>query len=181
MNNFLKQLLLSFLITTFIWTSSGYTQEKKGKFKYNLRELVLPSEVKTIGKSSGSIFYSPSVKGKVLIPVHFWGEVSKSGLHFLPIDTNFINGLSLAGGPTAGADLEIIKLTRKSEKGEYKSQFFDLSKGGSSLAHEFKLKPDDTVFIKTSRFYEDRSYYTSLTGVIATVLSSIILYREVRK
>ena len=78
------------------------------KSNYNIRQLALPSEVEDIGKSSGSIYYSPSIKGKVLIPVHFWGSVKKTGLHFIPVDTNLISGISLAGGP-AGLSEEILR------------------------------------------------------------------------
>ena len=173
------------LLCTICWslTFSNIAWAKKTKKKsleYNLRELVLPSEVQKMGKTSGSIFYSPTIKGKVLIPVHFWGEVTKSGLHFVPIDSTLINALSLAGGPTGKANLEEIKLTRRSGSGKVDTTMFDLSEGGEGKTLEFKMKPDDTIFIKKSTFSEDRAYYTSLTGVIATVLSSILLYREVQ-
>lgn len=155
--------------------------KKEKKVEFNLRKLVLPSEVQSIGKNSGSIYYSPTVKGKVLIPVHIWGEISKSGLHFIPIDTTLINGISLAGGPTGSAELENIKLTRKGPNGVFNNQKFDISTGGDRDIHNYKLKPDDTIFIKRSRFNEDRAYYTSLTGVIATILSSVLLFKEVQK
>lgn len=147
---------------------------------YDIRQLALPSEVKDLGKSTGSIYYSPSVKGKVLIPVNVWGDVGRTGLHFVPVDTTLVLGLSLAGGPSAHANLAEVKLNRI-EKGQAKTYNFDLSKGGDLNAQAFALKPGDTLFVENDKFYENRAYYTSLIGVIATILSSVLLYREVKK
>ncbi len=146
----------------------------------SLNEFALPSEVKDLKKTSGSIYYSPTSRGKVLIPVHFWGEIARSGLHYIPVNTNIIKGLSMAGGPKADANLTSVKLTRNLD-GSLKEYKYDLSSGGDSNSYMTKLKPGDTVFVAKSRFFENRAYYTGLIGVIATVLSSILLYREVKK
>jgi hypothetical protein len=181
MNNLMKQLLLSFISLNLL-LSPAVVWAKKGKTsKYNLQKLVLPSEVDGIGKSSGSIFYSPSIKGKVLIPVHMWGEIGRSGLHFVPIDTTLISGLSLAGGPSGTAKLEEVKVTRKLTSGKYEDRIFDISSGGREDAYSYKLKPDDTIYLKKDRFDANRSYYTSLIGVAVTILSSVLIFRQVEK
>lgn len=150
------------------------------KDQYNLQELALPSEVQGVNKATGSIYYSPSVKDKVLMPVHVWGQINKSGLHFVPLDTNIVKGLSLAGGPTASAKLSNIKLTRN-QSGELKDYYFNLSDGGDAKAFETVLKPGDTIFIEKSTFREDRAYYTGLIGVVVTILSSILIIREIKR
>ncbi len=155
-------------------------KELKQKSKININRLVLPSEVDNLGKTHGAIYYSPSVKGKVLIPVNFWGEVNKSGLHYIPVGTSLISGLSLAGGPKTSGKLEHVKLTR-TQGDKITEQQFNLTAGGNTLAYHTELKAGDTVFIPRDRFREDRVYYTSLFGVIATILSSILLYREVKQ
>jgi protein involved in polysaccharide export with SLBB domain len=153
--------------------------EKLGQ-GYELRDLALPSDTKDLSKGSGSIYYNPSVKGKVLIPVNIWGEVNKSGLHFVPIDSTLTSGLSMAGGPSTYADLRDVKVMRK-EGNKFQSFDFDLSEGGEEDAHSLVLKPGDSIFVERERFYENRAYYTSLISVVLTVLSSILLYREVRR
>jgi len=153
---------------------------KNSGTEYNIRELALPSEVENISKSGGSIYYSPSVKGKVLIPVHIWGAIKNTGLHFVPLDTNIISGVSLAGGPTTNADLEEIRIT-SSREGKRRDYNFDLSDGGTLELEDFKLKPGDTIYIPQDTFRADRAYYTSLAAVIATVLSSVLLFREIRR
>lgn len=168
-------------LTIFSLLSSPITFAKKNpkKSQYNIRELALPSEVENIGKKAGAIYYSPSVKGKVLMPVHFWGEIKNSGLHFMPVETNLINGLSLAGGPNTTAELDKIKVTTK-RSGKRESLEFDLSEGGAVDLGDFKLEPGDTVYVPKDNFRADRNYYTSLTGVILTLLSSILIYQQVR-
>lgn len=141
-------------------------------------DLVLPTEVRKLPKKSGAIYYSKSVKNKALIPTNFWGEVHTSGLHFIPQGTTLIKGLSLAGGPKGTADISEVQVQRNTSKG-FKTLKFDLENGGDIKAHTFPLKPGDVVFIKKDRFYENRNYYTTLLGVLATVISTSIIYDEI--
>ena len=147
---------------------------------FDINKLVLPSEIKKLGKATGSIFYSPSIKGKILVPVNIWGQVKKSGLHFIPIETNLPQGISFAGGPTNNAKLYNVKVSRFNNKGEIWSEEFDMRRGGGKKAALKILKPGDTIFIERSNYFENRAYYTSLAGVVATILSSILLYRQVK-
>lgn len=148
--------------------------------EFNLHEITLPSEVKDMGKNPGAIYYSTSVKNKVLIPVHMWGEVRQAGLHFVPADTTLIKGLSLAGGPSSTAKLDGIVLTRGTPAGTFEEIDFDLTKGGDAAAHQFKIESGDTIFVKKETFYENRSYYTSLIGLFLTVVSTFIIVQRVR-
>jgi len=176
-------ILIFSLLNSCLWAKNPQTKTNKNnqtQREYNIRELALPSEVDGIVKKPGSIFYSPSVKGKVLIPVHIWGEIRNSGLHFIPLDTNLINGLSLAGGPTSSSKLDNVKVTTTRE-GKREKLSFDVTKGGDLTLEDFRLKPGDTIFIEKDNYRQDRAYYTSLIGVALTVLSSILLYQQVNK
>lgn len=146
----------------------------------NLQEIILPSEAKDLTKNVGAIYYSTSVKNKVLIPVHIWGEIKQSGLHFMPSDTSFIKGLSLAGGPNSFANLNEIVVKRNSADGSFKEIPFDLSKGGDVNAHHFKLESGDSIFVKKETFYENRSYYTSLISIFISVLSTFVIIQKVK-
>ena len=146
---------------------------------YNLQELAFPNEVKDQGKSAGTIYYSPTVKNKVLVPVSIWGEVFKPGLHFLPIDTSLVKGLTLAGGPTGSSKLNNIKVIRK-EGDKQTGYTFDLREGGEAKSHEFALKQGDVVYVERDRFFENRTYYTSLIAVGVSILSGFLIYQRVR-
>ena len=105
-------LILSVLIQSIITPLAFAKQSKTTLSDLNIGELILPTEVEKLPKKSGSIYYSKSVKNKVLIPTNFWGEVNTSGLHFVPQGTSLINGLSLAGGPSGSADISTVQVTR---------------------------------------------------------------------
>lgn len=169
----------SLLFNSFAFAKSTKNKKLKGT-NFDIRELALPSEVENIRKSPGAIFYSPSVKGKALIPVHFWGQVERTGLHFIPVDTNLLSGLSLAGGPKDNGILSRVMVTTK-RSGKREKLEFDLEEGGTVDAVDFSLRPGDTVYIKKDTFLQNRNYYTSLIGVVATILSSVLLYREVKR
>lgn len=173
--------LFSAVIIMQLLGCSVFAADAPMQSEFNLQEIALPSEVKELSKNSGSIYYSNSVKNKVLIPVHFWGEVKQSGLHFVPTDTTFIKGVSLAGGPSSSANLENIVLVRNSPSGNFEEVEFDLSKGGDANAHKFKIQSGDTIFIKKDTFYENRAYYTSLIGVFLTVLSTFVIVQKVQR
>lgn len=157
------------------------SKKKSDTVDYDLSRLALPSETKGIGKAAGSVYYSPSIKGKVLIPVHFWGYFQRPGLHFVPVESSLLEGISYAGGPNPQARIDNVKLMRKNEKSGFDNEFYDLEKGGNNQAALKTLRPGDMVFVEKDFWQENRNYYTSLVGVVATVLSSILLYREVRK
>ena len=169
-------LKVNILSLSLLMSSSAFANSKPN---FNIKEFTLPSEVKKMQKNYGSVYFSPSVKGKVLIPVHFWGEVKRSGLHFVPVNTTFLNGLSMAGGPSSSAKLDNVKLTRK-DADKFKVLRYDISDGGSTDVYGETLKPGDSVFIAKDEYLANRSYYTGLIGVFATVLSSILLYRQVK-
>lgn len=178
--SYFKKLLSSVIVIQLFACSLFAAETAAPKSELNLQEIALPSEVKDVGKQGGAIYYSTSVKNKVLIPVHMWGEIKESGLHFIPADTTFIKGLSLAGGPTSAARLDDVVLIRSTPAGGFKEIEFDLSKGGDASVHQFKMESGDTVFIKKDTFVENRNYYTSLVGIFLTVLSTFVIVNRIK-
>lgn len=176
-----KKIICLILVTQF-FSNAVFAKEAlpSSEAELNLQEIALPSDVKDIEKHSGSIFYNNSVRNKFLIPVHMWGDIKQSGLHFIPTDTTLIKGLSLAGGPSNSANLNDIVVIRNSPDGKFKETSFDLSDGGDAKAHQFKMESGDTVFIRKETFYENRNYYTSLIGIFLTVLSTFVIVQKVK-
>ncbi len=172
---------ISFLLSICLILSSGLTfaqSDKGNNKKIDLKSLALPSDIGEVVRASGNIFYSPTKRGSVLIPVHIWGQVRKAGLHFLPLDTAFLRGISIAGGPDASADLSDVHLVR-GNKGNRKELIFDLTEGGDEDSREIILEPNDSIYIPKDTFFEDRAYYTSLIGVVATIISSIFIIETI--
>jgi hypothetical protein len=150
-----------------------------GKEQIQLKDLVLPSEVKNMNKVPGSIYYSPSAKSTTLMPVHFWGEIKKSGLYYIPTGSTLVKGISLAGGITQQSKLNKIRVKREAS-GKIQEEVFDLSDGGDSASYNYKLHPGDTVFIEKDTHLQDRAFYTGLVSVFFTLLSSVVLLKEIK-
>lgn len=171
-----KKYFTLLLVCIFLSSHFSFASERQ----LELNELALPSETKDLGKQSGSIYYSTTSKNKTLMPVHFWGEVARSGLHYIPLDSKLVKGISFAGGGTANASLEDVYVNRI-ENGEMTKTEFNLAEGGDIKAHDFTLKPGDTVFVSRDTWRDNRSFYVTLTTLGVTLLSSILLFRQVKK
>jgi len=165
-----------FLIISNLIFSVGYSQEIPNNL--SIQEFALPSDVKDLAKQTGSIYYNNSIKNKVLIPTHIWGEVFKPGMHFIPTDTSLIKGLSMAGGPNGQAKLDEVIVTRQLTNGEIKKFEFDLTSGGKENIHQFKLESGDSVFVTKDQFLENRTYYTSLISVVLSIITTAIVVKN---
>jgi len=146
----------------------------------NLQDIALPSDVKDVTKQQGSIYYNNASKNKALVPTHFWGEVQKSGLHFIPTDTTLVKGLSMAGGPTGSAKLDDVIINRLKSDGSVKQYKFDISGGGASDAHTFKIESGDSIFIRRDTFYENRNYYTSWVNIALSLITTFFIINKVQ-
>ncbi len=170
-----------FIISWVLWSTPVLANKAKDTEVPSLSEIVLPSEVKGLSKAAGSVFYSPFIKGKVLVPVNIWGSVKKSGLHFVPMDTSLMKGLSLAGGVFSESKLDNVRLTRK-EGSETKNYYIDFTSSSKDIeAQNLKLRSGDIIFVDRDYFRENRAYYTSLIGVFISMLSGILIYRQVKR
>ncbi len=146
----------------------------------SFQDLVLPSEVEGMSKSTGNVYYSPVVRDRALIPVHIWGAVQRPGLHFVPTGTSLIEAISIAGGPATNARLRNVRLTR-GDSDQLVNRFFNLTEGGGHEAYLYELQARDNIFIERSLLVENRNFYTSLVGVAATILSSVLVVREIKR
>jgi hypothetical protein len=175
----LKKIFCTITIIQLLSVSVCFSEEKI-KNELSLQDIALPSEVKDLGKQSGAIYYNTSIKNKALVPTHFWGEVQKPGLHFIPTDTTLIKGLSMAGGPTGAAKLGDVKVTRQGNDGKLNEFVFNLSEGGNEDSFQFKIEPGDTVYLQKETFYENRSYYTSLISIALSIISTFVIVNKIK-
>ncbi len=100
------------------------------------------------------------------IKVHIWGQVKNPGLHSVPSNTDLMELLSLAGGPSDYANLSRIKLIRRQEGmeqiflidlGEY------LNEGDPDCL--MILKPGDAVIVPKSSWY----YWRQAIGIVSDI------------
>lgn len=163
--------------TSFLFSQMALAQKPP---EIDLQDLAMPSEIKDLAKQAGAVYYSSTSRNKSLMPVHFWGEVQRPGLHYIPVDTKLIKGLSFAGGGGSLADLDEVVVNRV-QSGKIKRSEFDLDDGGDIVSHEYTLHPGDTVFVPRDMFQENRAFYTSLISVAATIISTILIVKRIEK
>ena len=183
-NNNLRKILSYLLVCALFIPSIAFSETSGDKSEavpnIDLQDLALPSDMKEMTKKSGSVFYSTTSKNKPLMPVHFWGEVGSPGLHYIPVDSKLVKGISMAGGGSSSAKLDEVYVNR-ALNGKIEKLEFDLAGGGDGEAHNFTLRPGDTVFIEKDTWTQDRAYYTSLISVAATIITSIFILKRIEQ
>lgn len=100
------------------------------------------------------------------IKVHVWGEVKKPGLLAVPSNTDLMELLSLAGGPTDYANLGKVKLIRR-ERAEEQIFVIDLgeylNKGDPTCL--MILRSGDAVVVPKSSWY----YWRQAIGIVSDI------------
>ena len=81
-----------------------------------LRAQVPPDSGKVTVPGKEEYFLDPAT-GKLSIEVHLWGEVKSPGVYRVPLGTNVMELISLAGGPTEYSNLSKVTLTRRTSGG----------------------------------------------------------------
>ena len=130
-----------------------------------------PDDIK--GAGFGSVFVSGQQPGAVLIKVNLWGAVAKSGIHYVPHNTDFVSLLSYAGGPTGAADLQEAYIKRRTRDTEEIIPVNIKDIVGIKSAHNPIIEPNDIVVIpEVVPLISNNTVLT--TGFIASVLSVVI-------
>ena len=127
-------------------------------------------------------FLDPATQ-KLSIEVHLWGEVSKPGVYRVPLGTNVLELVSLAGGPTEYSNLSKVKLTRRASGGTASivetvdlAQYTD-AKGKPLIP---MLAPGDLITVpRNFRHAWERSI--KLVGDIVIVANLIFLISQIKK
>jgi len=115
--------------------------------------------------------YSIAKPGELTMQVNVWGQVTHPGRYEVSIQTDLVQLLSYAGGPTMDAKLNSVKITRflKTDNGVTKSESFvnleDLYRVNEAA---LILQPGDTIFI-------DQTSWTTLRDVLAIAGGAAVL------
>jgi hypothetical protein len=124
---------------------------------------------KMLPKASGAEFYSNSPGERVLMPVSIWGEVYRSGIHYIPENITINHALSLAGGPNGAANLAAVTLTRSGKILE-----IDIRKQG----FEFKMQKNDAIFVERSLKADLPLIFSAVATVMSVTLFAMTLSKN---
>lgn len=118
-----------------------------------------------------------------LIGVQLIGAVQKPGLYYIPVNTDILKLITLAGG-TDDADLSniLVRKTDPAQSGVYELDVKKLMKK-SSEAKPFRLAQDDFVYIpkKEPWISNDVSRTITLVSLVTSIiLTSVLIERNSR-
>ena len=106
---------------------------------------------------------------ELLMNVQIWGQVKNPGLYSLPVKSDIVLLLSLAGGPTENANLSKIKIIRK---GSTRDSLFVINLKKSLLEgkkNNVVLMPGDIVELSPSKFYSLSNFIRFVTQITMVV------------
>ncbi len=108
---------------------------------------------------------------QVLMEVQLWGHVSKPGLYRVPLKTDIIKLISLAGGPLPSANLSGVKIIRKGENVNVNIPDI-LNKGKNS----FYLEPGDVVIVPENTSSKMKDVLRFLRESVTLAAQVVLLY-----
>lgn len=128
---------------------------------------------------AGSVYVTPTKKNEVLFKVSIWGAVQHPGVHYMPLGTHLLDGLSIAGGPIDRADMEHLSLSSH-EAG--KSTLKTISVTEALEHNEFNplLLPEDVLVVREDRSMEKTSLYLQIGTFIISAVAAGLLISEHR-
>jgi hypothetical protein len=91
---------------------------------------------------SGTSDYLLGDEERLEMVVAIWGEVRNPGEHRVPYNTNLVELLSIAGGPTRSAKLSKVQLTRQASEWSISPQMLDtiMKESGGDKVKDAELK-----------------------------------------
>lgn len=120
----------------------------------------------------GSEYVSEPVTTRgMLIPVNVLGAVAKPGVHHVPIQSDLVQVLSLAGGTTMDADNSIIVRRRQGGQDTITRLKTEEALLSSSAAVQM-VAPNDLIYVKRKEraISEDTTSAVAIvTGIVASV------------
>lgn len=132
----------------------------------------------------GNEFVSGNYPGAVLMPVNLWGAVQKTGIHHIPVKTDLVTFLSLAGGPTADAQINGIIIRRRTG-GEEKI----IKVNGEDLLtrpeiRSPQLEANDIIVVPRDKPFVSNNVVNTvgvIGGILGIILAGIVLNNELKK
>ena len=123
--------------------------------------------------------FSIAKPGELTMQINVWGQVTHPGRYEVSIQTDLVQLVSYAGGPSPDARLSSVKITRfiKTDNGISKSEnFVNLENLYRVNDSQLILQPGDTIFIDQTNWSTLRDILTIVGGitVVAATVSTVI-------
>jgi protein involved in polysaccharide export with SLBB domain len=139
--------------------------------------LLLASQ--SFGQSrSAANYIVEDVPGELRISVNIWGYINYPGRYEIPISTNLIQLVTLAGGPKTHALMDEILIYRVTADGRRILVEVDLEDPENINEAEVILRNEDTIVIDYSAIVTWNQIFTIIATPLAVAASILVLVRE---
>lgn len=139
------------------------------------------SGAEALVEKSASEFVLRRYPGERLVPIRMVGGVSQPGTYYVPVGTDFLSLLSLAGGIAPNSNSSAIQVRQWNNK---VSQELDLSEAMENPAKSNPtLEANDIIFVPEQKPLISNNTFLALSvaaSVISLVLGSIAIRKETR-
>ena len=131
-------------------------------------------------RPSSASYYYIAKPSELSMQVNIWGFVNNPGRYEVATSTGLLELLSYAGGPSADALIDNVRITRSFERsGGARPQeiYVDLEDLASVDPADLVLYPDDTVFIDHSSWINVRDVFVVITtaAIVTTAVAQVII------
>ncbi|MEN3046139.1 MAG: SLBB domain-containing protein [Candidatus Hydrothermales bacterium] len=118
-------------------------------------------------------YYVFPTEDKVLIEVQLWGHIAKPGLYQVPLRTDLVKLISLAGGPLPSADLKKVRIIRNGENRTVNvEKIFE--------ANKIYVEPGDVIIVPMNTSTKFRDFINFLQSTITLLAQVILIYTFVK-
>ncbi len=121
----------------------------------------------------------------ILMPIYVWGAVLKPGIYQVPLNTDLVTLLSLAGGPSTDADLNAVTIkhrqTTRSPASTYNLNLYSLV-NNNSVPVPMMLNSDIVVVKKKENWIstDTLSVVTIVTAVVSIAVMGIVIKQSLK-
>jgi hypothetical protein len=131
-------------------------------------------------RPSSASYYYIAKPSELSMQVNIWGYVNNPGRYEVATSTDLVELLSYAGGPTADALMDNVRITRsyeRSETGPPAEIYLDLEDLANVNSSDLVLYPNDTIFIDHSSWLNIRDVFVVITtaAIVTTAVANVII------
>ncbi len=161
---------LFILFTVFLISSSLHSQNENVQIGSPFRDI----------KNQQTAVYDLSDPNGINIKVSVWGYVKLPGKYIVPANTNLLDILTYAGGPTTDATIEDLRLFRTLPDSSQQLMTFNYNSlmWEEQFTQNLKfpnLEPDDLILVTGEPRFFFKDYFSITLSIISTLVSLTIL------
>jgi hypothetical protein len=142
-----------------------------------------------LGKENGNVreFFSWNKDNRFVIRIHVWGDISLSGIHYVPDNSTLLDVVGYAGGPTGLLAGSKITINRFSNTKDRKPEELEIQIDGKRMVSETKFRnypvqDGDVIYLesppKADNFMRNLAIISTVLGIISTSATLFILARQ---